>query len=71
VVRHARAGRCTVELGPADDGGAVVLRVSDDGIGIAAGVDGNGLRGLRERVTAAGAALRTRSDGGAVIEVVA
>lgn len=70
VVRHARASRCTVELRPADGRGAVVLRVGDDGIGMEAGLEGNGLRGLRERVTAAGAALRSRSDGGTVIEVV-
>jgi two-component system sensor histidine kinase DesK len=69
VVRHARASRCTVALAPADGEGTVVLRVSDDGVGMGTGADGNGLRGLRERVTAAGAALRSRSDGGTVIEV--
>lgn len=44
VVRHSRAARCTVRL--ASDG----LSVTDDGRGIAPGREGNGIRGLRERV---------------------
>ncbi|MDT7782626.1 MAG: two-component system, NarL family, sensor histidine kinase DesK [Pseudonocardiales bacterium] len=50
VVRHARAGRCTVELT------ASTVEVRDDGVGGATGA-GSGLDGLRARVTAAGGAL--------------
>jgi two-component system, NarL family, sensor histidine kinase DesK len=52
VVRHARASRCTVTLA------ASAVEVRDDGRAGAGdgrpGGDGNGLRGLRERVAAAG-----------------
>ena len=67
VVRHARATRCTIELGPSH------VSVSDDGVGGegAPGSEwepgrrtngarsgaGNGLAGLRERVEAAGGTL--------------
>ncbi|WP_410608023.1 sensor histidine kinase [Amycolatopsis sp. lyj-109] len=50
VVRHARAGRCTVELT------ASSVEVHDDGAGGPAGA-GSGLDGLRARVTAAGGVL--------------
>lgn len=51
VVRHSRADRCVVELGPSS------LRVTDDGCGRSGRQEGNGLRGVRERVTAAGGKL--------------
>lgn len=51
VVRHSGATRCTVDLGPSR------LSVTDDGRGCSRHVEGNGLRGVRERVTAAGGAL--------------
>lgn len=47
VIRHSGARRCVVELGPG------TLIVTDDGVG-GTGVEGNGLRGLRERVSASG-----------------
>jgi two-component system, NarL family, sensor histidine kinase DesK len=47
VVRHARASRCTVTVS------AAAVEVRDDGIGGPPSW-GNGLSGLRERVTAAG-----------------
>ena len=50
VVRHARAGRCTVELT------ASTVEVRDDGVGGPAGA-GSGLDGLRARVAAAGGVL--------------
>ncbi|MCP2247545.1 sensor histidine kinase [Lentzea aerocolonigenes] len=50
VVRHARAGRCTVELT------ASSVEVRDDGLGGTAGA-GSGLDGLRTRVTTAGGVL--------------
>jgi len=51
VVRHAGATRCRVTLFA--DG----VAVDDDGIGISAEASDRGLRGVRERVTAAGARL--------------
>lgn len=76
VVRHSGATRCTVELG------SHLLRVTDDGGGPrglseAGGrggepVEGNGLRGARERVSAAGGTLviHPGADGrGTTVEV--
>ncbi|MDN5790034.1 MAG: sensor histidine kinase [Micrococcales bacterium] len=66
VVRHSGAGTCRVEL----DG--AMLRVVDDGRGLDGRPEGNGLRGLRERVRAAGGALTvaTRLEGhGTELEV--
>jgi two-component system, NarL family, sensor histidine kinase UhpB len=58
VVRHARARRVTVTL-EADADRAVVLVVSDDGVGLPdmAGHDSNGIRGMRERALLVGAQL--------------
>lgn len=76
IVRHARASACHIELAP--EPGRVLLRISDDGVGLAGGpaedggvlADGNGLRGLRERVETTGARLRVTSDGGTRVEVL-
>lgn len=67
VVRHSGATRCTVAvIGGVGGAGArddAVLRVSDDGTGIAGGMGGSavakgtGLRGLARRAEKAGAAL--------------
>jgi len=51
VVRHSRARRCAVVLGPRS------IEISDDGQGGPAECAGNGLYGLRERVAAAGGVL--------------
>ncbi|WP_409483969.1 sensor histidine kinase [Arsenicicoccus dermatophilus] len=51
VVRHSDATRCTVRLGPGS------LVVEDDGRGLRGGREGNGIRGLRERVAAVGGGL--------------
>jgi two-component system sensor histidine kinase DesK len=50
VIRHARASSCAVRLSSSS------MEITDDGIGAAAPA-GNGLRGLRERVAAAGGTL--------------
>ena len=50
VIRHSRASTCTVRLSPS------AVEITDDGVGAAA-PPGNGLRGLRERVTAVGGTL--------------
>ena len=52
VVRHSEASVCRVALGPAS------LTVEDDGRGPSGRREGNGLRGVRERVDAAGGVLR-------------
>ena len=64
VVRHAGATHVTVTLGPRG------LVVADDGRGLT-GPEGNGLRGMRERVSAAGGRLETSGDHpGARLEVL-
>ncbi|MEV0847037.1 histidine kinase [Streptomyces sp. NPDC049954] len=55
VVRHAGASECVFEVTVA--GGRAVLEVSDDGRGCAQGPAGSGLKGLGERLAAAGGAL--------------
>ncbi|MDT0215435.1 sensor histidine kinase [Rothia sp. ARF10] len=52
VVRHSEASVCRVALGPSS------LTVEDDGRGTSGLREGNGLRGVRERVDAAGGVLR-------------
>ena len=54
VVRHARASACRVALSV--DDGDLVMTIQDDGIGGPLR-EGNGLTGMRERVTAAGGTL--------------
>jgi two-component system sensor histidine kinase DesK len=61
IVRHARAARASV--GFAADGEAIVMTVEDDGRGGRL-VDGNGLRGMRERVAAIGGTMSIESDAG-------
>lgn len=65
ILRHAKATRCRVSI--RQEEGQVVCHISDDG---SAPVDrdalarGNGLRGMRERVTAAGGRLVLQSGRG-------
>lgn len=61
VVRHSRAGTVRIVVRSADP---VVVEVADDGRGTATARYGNGLTGLRERVTALGGVVCTeRVDG--------
>jgi two-component system sensor histidine kinase DesK len=66
VVRHAHASTVSIELSPSG------LVVADDGTGFEADVrrDGNGLIGMRERVSAAGGTLRLSGGAGTRVEVV-
>jgi signal transduction histidine kinase len=62
VAKHAQADTVTVEVGCED--GTLVVTVADDGIG---GVDfdaGSGMRGLLDRVNAAGGDLQVASEPG-------
>jgi two-component system sensor histidine kinase DesK len=61
VVRHARAGRCVVRLELVD--GHCQLEIQDDGRG-GVQAEGNGVRGMRERVEALGGSLRRETNGG-------
>ena len=61
VVRHASARACTVRLSEA--AGQVRLEVVDDGVG-AAGDEGNGLLGMRERMAALGGQVQRIVQGG-------
>lgn len=54
VIRHAAASQCRIEVGL--DAGAARLVVVDDGAGGGSG-EGNGLKGMRQRLTAAGGSL--------------
>ncbi|MBC9727658.1 sensor histidine kinase [Streptomyces sp. TRM68367] len=66
VVRHSGSRRARVSLGR--DGGALRLRIDDDGpaTGADAGGSGNGLAGMRERAAALGGTIEAgpRPDGG-------
>ena len=66
IVRHAQASE--VEVALAQDEDAIVLRISDNGIGMQPGDDGKqaafGLKSIRERVHALGGELRIDSQAG-------
>jgi two-component system sensor histidine kinase DesK len=61
VVRHADASRCNVTLKRSD--ALCTLEISDDGCGVR-GPEGNGLRGMRERLEALGGSLRLLTSNG-------
>ena len=63
VVRHAHASHVVIRL---DQSG---LTVADDGTGLGH-AEGNGLRGMRERVSAAGGTLDLSGDPGTRVRVV-
>jgi two-component system, NarL family, sensor histidine kinase UhpB len=63
VVRHAQASRAELVLKWDDD--RVLLRVTDDGQGVAAAEPGGGIRGMHERAALIGAQLRVEAlEGG-------
>ncbi|HEY1264673.1 MAG TPA: sensor histidine kinase [Terriglobales bacterium] len=61
VVRHAAARTCSLRLKPLN--GNCLLEIRDDGCG-GPSVEGNGLRGMRERVIALGGTLEREHEGG-------
>ena len=70
VIRHANAARVTVTLDRGPD--ALTMTIRDDGQGAAEVVEGNGLRGMRERAKELGGQLDiTISDRGAGTMVTA
>ena len=66
VVRHAEARSCSISLN--GEPGAVALLVSDDGGGVRE-PEGSGLRGMRERVMAAGGTMRLTNGPGTSVLV--
>jgi two-component system sensor histidine kinase DesK len=66
VVRHARASQCSVEIATTD--AATRLVVIDNGCGKIER-EGNGLRGMRERIVELGGSLTLDSAAGTRIEV--
>jgi two-component system sensor histidine kinase DesK len=66
VVRHSRARRCRLRLSAAD--GVCSLEVHDDGQG-ARSAEGNGLRGMRERLESTGGTLEKKVDGGTLLTI--
>lgn len=61
VVRHADASQCRIVLERRD--GVDVLTIADDGRGIG-GAEGNGIRGMRARVEAAGGTIECARENG-------
>jgi two-component system sensor histidine kinase DesK len=61
VIRHSRAGRCEIAVHQAGD--QTTLEIRDDGVGPSGSAAGNGLRGLSERLDAAGGSLRFAAGG--------
>lgn len=68
AAKHAEASACSIELRA--DGGDVLLKVGDDGVGGAVHRAGGGLRGLQDRLDALGGELRidSRPGTGTVLE---
>ena len=76
VAKHSQASRCTVGLrhaagGPRHSAGTLRVWVTDDGTGGAALDKGHGLRGLDDRVRAAGGRLRITSPRGGPTTIAA
>jgi len=69
VVKHARASGVQVTI--TARGGCLRLEVGDDGIGGAGPGSGTGLRGLQDRVSAAGGTLQVHSPPGGGTRVLA
>jgi len=61
IVRHAGARSCRLRLAPVD--GTCLLEVQDDGQG-GHQIEGNGLRGMRERIEALGGTLARETSTG-------
>jgi len=66
VVRHARASHCRLRI--EQQNGSCRLEIQDDGQGFVS-VEGNGLRGMRERVEMLGGTLERRNRSGTSLTI--
>lgn len=66
VVRHAQAQQCSVRLQREDN--RCKLEIADNGLG-ADGPEGNGLRGMRERLEAIGGSLQRQTKAGTCLVI--
>jgi two-component system sensor histidine kinase DesK len=66
VVRHARARTCRMRL--EQQNGNCRLEIHDDGLGSSNG-EGNGLRGMRERVEMLGGTLQRSTESGTTLTI--
>jgi two-component system sensor histidine kinase DesK len=66
VVRHARARSCRMRL--EQQNGSCRLEIQDDGLGSSNG-EGNGLRGMRERVEMLGGTLQRNHEAGTTLTI--
>ena len=66
VVRHAQAKTCRLRL--EQQNGSCRLEIQDDGLGCSSG-EGNGLRGMRERVEMLGGTLRRETREGTKLTI--
>ena len=66
VVRHARASSCQLRL--EQQNGSCRLEIRDDGVGCAS-LEGNGLRGMRERVEMLGGTLDRTTQSGTALTI--
>jgi len=67
VVRHAKARNCRVRI--EQQNGACRLEIADDGQGFIS-LEGNGLRGMRERVEMLGGTLDRRNKSGTTLTIM-
>ena len=70
IIRHAGATQCAVSM--ENNGGAIVFRIADNGVltaGAGALRHGNGLTGMKERVTALGGQLFLDGEQGLALEL--
>jgi two-component system sensor histidine kinase DesK len=66
VVRHAQARTCRMRL--EQENGNCRLEIQDDGRGFSNG-EGNGLRGMRERVEMLGGTLQRNTESGTTLTI--
>ncbi len=66
VVRHAQARTCRLRL--EQQNGSCRLEIHDDGLGFSS-TEGNGLRGMRERVEMLGGTLERRNQSGTTLTI--
>jgi signal transduction histidine kinase len=66
VVRHAQARTCRLRL--EQENGSCRLEIQDDGVGTSNG-EGNGLRGMRERVEMLGGTLLRDTEAGTTLVI--